>query len=258
MRKTIIAGNWKMYNTVPEAIELANGLKRELFQLDNQAIDIVLCPAFTALSEVSEVIVDSNIQLGAQDVYWKDEGAFTGEISCRMLKDAGCQFVIIGHSERRQYFGETNESVNKKIKAALESGLTPIFCVGETLVEREKDLTFNVLDDHINNGLKDIGAEDAQKLVIAYEPVWAIGTGKTATPVQAQEAQKYIRALLKKLYNKEVADNIRVQYGGSVKPENITELMRQPDIDGALVGGASLSVDSFSEIVKKASEVVKC
>jgi triosephosphate isomerase len=257
MRKTIIAGNWKMYNTVPEAIELANGLKRELFKLESQAIDIVLCPPFTALSEVSEVIADSNIQLGAQDVYWKDEGAFTGEISCRMLKDAGCQFVIIGHSERRQYFGETNESVNKKIKAAVASDLTPIFCVGETLDEREKDLTFHVLDDHINNGLKDIGIEDVQKLVIAYEPVWAIGTGKTATPVQAQEAQKYIRALLKKLYNKEVADNIRVQYGGSVKPENITELMRQPDIDGALVGGASLSVDSFSEIVKKASEVVK-
>jgi len=257
MRKTIIAGNWKMYKTIPEAIELANGLKRELFNLDSQKIDIVLCPAFTALSEVSEVIVDSNIRLASQDMHWQEEGAFTGEVSCKMLKDAGCSFVIIGHSERRRYFGETNDSVNKKAKAALAGGLTPIVCVGETLSERESGSTFKVLDDHIQNGLRDISEADILKIVIAYEPVWAIGTGRTATPAQAQEAQKYIRDLLGKVYNKEAAEGFRIQYGGSVKPENILELMQQPDVDGALVGGASLTVESFSAIVKKAYEVEK-
>jgi triosephosphate isomerase len=257
MRKTIIAGNWKMYKIITEAIELANGLRRELFKLNYETIDVVLCPPFTALSEVSEVISDSGIQLGAQDVHWQEEGAFTGEVSCRMLKDAGCNFVIIGHSERRQYFGETNESVNKKIKAALSQGLTPIVCVGETLAEREKGETFSVLDDHIKNGLCGLTEQAILKIVIAYEPVWAIGTGKTASPTQAQEAQKYIRDLLAKLYNKKTAEELRIQYGGSVKPENISELMRQPDVDGALVGGASLGVDTFSEIVKKASEVKK-
>ena len=246
-----------MYKIITEAIELANGLRRELFKLDSQRIDVVLCPPFTVLSEVSEVIAGSDIQLGGQDVYWQEEGAFTGEVSSRMLKDAGCSFVIIGHSERRQFFHETNETVNKKIKAALNAGLTPIMCVGETLAEREKDLTFKVLDDHIHNGLKDIDPEEILKVVIAYEPVWAIGTGKTATPLQAQEAQKYIRDLLAKLYNKEVAGQLRLQYGGSVKPENIIELMRQPDVDGALVGGASLKIETFSEIVKKACEVIK-
>jgi len=257
MRKTIIAGNWKMYKTIGEAIELANGLKRELFKLNGQEIDIVLCPPFTALAEVAEVIFESNIHLGAQDAHWQDEGAFTGEVSAPMLKDIGCTFVIIGHSERRLYFGETNESVNKKIKAALKHNLTPIVCVGETLKEREGGKTFRVLDDHIQNGLKDISNEDILKLVIAYEPVWAIGTGKTATPEQAQEAQKYIRDLLRKMYNNESADIVRIQYGGSVKPENITELMKQPDVDGALVGGASLSIETFAQIVRKAAEVIK-
>lgn len=257
MRKTIIAGNWKMYKTISEAIELANGLKRALFDLDSQDIDIVICPPFTALSEVSEVIADSNIRLGGQDVHWQPEGAFTGEVSCGMLEDAGAKFVIIGHSERRQYFGETNESVNEKLKAALLQGLSPIVCVGETLKERESGKTFDVLDDHIQNGLKDINEKDILKVIIAYEPVWAIGTGITATPQQAQEAQKYIRDLLKKMYNKDTADIIRIQYGGSVKPDNIGELMKQPDVDGALVGGASLEVESFSEIVKRASQVKK-
>jgi triosephosphate isomerase len=257
MRKTIIAGNWKMYKTILEAIELANGLKRELFDLDVQDIDIVICPTFTALSEVAEVIDESNIQLGAQDVYWQEEGAFTGEISPLMLKDAGCDFVIIGHSERRQYFNETNESVNKKIKAALKEELTPIVCVGETLAQRESGKTFQVLDDHVKNALSEISEEQVVKLVIAYEPVWAIGTGKTATSQQAQEAQGYIRNLLAKMYNKDTAQGVRIQYGGSVKPENIVELLSQPDIDGALVGGASLKTDSFSEIVKLASEIKK-
>jgi len=257
MRRTIIAGNWKMYKTISEAIELANGLKRELFELAEEKIDIVLCPSFTALSEVAEILFDSNIQLGAQDMHWQDEGAFTGEISGKMLRDAGCDFVIIGHSERRQFFGETNETVNKKIKAALKYGLTPIVCVGETLNEREKGLTFDVLKDHIYNGLKEISIQDLLKIVIAYEPVWAIGTGMTATPAQAQEAQKYIRDLLVKLYDKETAQDLRIQYGGSVKPENITELMQQPDVDGALVGGASLDITSFAQIVRRASEVKK-
>jgi len=257
MRKTIIAGNWKMHKTITESIELANGLKREVFKLNTQNVDIVVCPVFTALSEVSEVVADSDIRLGAQDVHWEKEGAFTGEISCSMLRDAGCQFVIIGHSERRLYFGETNESVNKKIKAALSCDLTPILCVGETLKEREAGKAFEVLDDHLKNGLVGISEEDLLKLLVAYEPVWAIGTGKTATPQQAQEAQVYIRNLLKKMYNKDAAGSVRIQYGGSVKPENIAELIRQPDIDGALVGGASLKVESFSEIIKKAGEVVK-
>ena len=174
-----------------------------------------------------------------------------------MLKDAGCTFVIIGHSERRLYFGETNESVNKKAKAALKHSLTPIICVGETLSEREKNKTFEVLDSHVKNGLKDISEEDIIRVVIAYEPVWAIGTGKTATSQQAQEAQKYIRDLLKSMYNKEVAESIRIQYGGSVKPENIAQLMQQPDVDGALVGGASLKLETFTEILKKGAEVKK-
>lgn len=255
MRKTIIAGNWKMYKTLKDGQELVVALRRDLYQLES--LDIVVCPPFTLLAYLADALETSNIALGAQDCYWQDEGAFTGEVSPRMVKDTGCQYVIIGHSERRQFFGETNETVNKKVKAALMQGLTPIMCVGEMLAEREKGETFKVLEDHVQNGLKEIGAEDILKIVIAYEPVWAIGTGKTATPAQAQEAQKYIRDLLRKMYNNDVAESVRIQYGGSVKPDNITELMRQPDVDGALVGGASLTAASFTEIVKKASEVVK-
>ncbi len=255
MRKPIIAGNWKMYKNIGDAIELANGLKREFFKIERDDIDIVLCPVYTCLSEVAEVIANSNIALGAQNVYWQDEGAFTGEISPVMLKDAGCAYVIIGHSERRQFFGETNETVNKKVKAALKHGLLPIVCVGESLAQREANQTFQVLADHVQNGLAGLTEEDMSKIVIAYEPVWAIGTGKTATSAQAQEAHKYIRDLLVKLYNQEIAGNIRIQYGGSVKPENIEEIMGQPDVDGALVGGASLKVESFSEIVKRGLKI---
>jgi triosephosphate isomerase len=257
MRKTIIAGNWKMYKTITQAIELASGLKRELFELEPEDINIVLCPPYTALSDVAEVIADSNIQLGAQDCFWQDEGAFTGEVSALMLKDAGAKYVIIGHSERRLYFAESNDSVNKKIKSVLSNGLTAIVCVGETLKERDNNRTFAVLDDHVKNGLKGLSEDEIIKVVIAYEPVWAIGTGKTATSQQAEEAQFYIRDLLAKMYNKDIASGIRIQYGGSVKPENIAELMSQPDIDGALVGGASLTVESFAEIVRKASRVRK-
>jgi len=254
MRKTIIAGNWKMNKTLREGQELAIALRRELYQIED--VDIVVCPPYTLLAYLADALETSNILIGAQDVYWQDEGAFTGEVSPVMLKDIGCKFVIIGHSERRAYFGETNESVNNKIKASLRHDLTPIVCVGETLSERESGQTFKVLDDHIENGLKGITDTDILKIVIAYEPVWAIGTGKTATSQQAQEAQKYIRDLLRKMYN-DIADTVRIQYGGSVKPDNITELMSQPDVDGALVGGGSLKIETFAEIVKKASEIKK-
>jgi triosephosphate isomerase len=257
MRKTIIAGNWKMFKKLSEANELVTGLKQELANINPAEIDILICPPYTVLSEVRKVIENSNVYLGAQDVYWEDQGAFTGEVSPVMLKDIGCSYVIIGHSERRQYFHETNQSVNKKAKAVLKHGLTPIICVGETLKEREENKIFTVIDDHIKNGLKDISPSEISKTVIAYEPVWAIGTGKTATPAIAQEVQGYIRDLLVELYGKDIAGIIRIQYGGSVKTDNISDLMKQPDIDGALVGGASLKVDSFSQIVKKALEVKK-
>jgi len=246
-----------MYKNITEAIELSNGLKRELFKLDFESTEVVLCPPFTALAEVAEILSESDIGLGAQDMHWADEGAFTGEVSASMLKDAGAQYVIIGHSERRQFFAESNETVNKKIKTALKYELTPIVCVGENLQERESNKTFKVIEDQIKHGLVDIDAEQMGKIVIAYEPVWAIGTGKTATPSQAQEIHKYIRDLLKKMYSDDVAESVRIQYGGSVKPENIVELMTKPDVDGALVGGASLKIDSFAAIVTKSSEVRK-
>ncbi|MFH1191328.1 MAG: triose-phosphate isomerase [Candidatus Omnitrophota bacterium] len=255
MRKTIIAGNWKMYKTIKDGQELAVALKRELYKIEN--VDIVICPAYTLLAYLADDLEDSNIVIGAQDIYWQEEGAFTGEVSAAMLKDAGCRYVIVGHSERRQFFGDTNETVNNKIKACLKYGLIPIICVGENLQERESENTFKVIQNHIQGSLADISAADIIKTVIAYEPVWAIGTGKTATSGQAQEVHKYIRDLLRKMYGEEVASSIRIQYGGSVKPENITELISQPDVDGALVGGASLKADSFSAIVIKASEVVK-
>jgi len=244
-----------MYKNLKDGQDLAVALRRDLYKIEN--VDIVICPPFTLLAYLADALETSNIGVGGQDLYWQEEGAFTGEVSPTMLKDAGCQYVIIGHSERRQFFGETNETVNKKIKAALKCGLTSIVCVGENLQEREANKTFKVIEDHVNNGLSGISASDMLKLVVAYEPVWAIGTGKTATPEQAQEVHKFIRDLLKKNYSQEVADSVRIQYGGSVKPENIIELMNKPDVDGALVGGASLKADSFSAIVTKASEVVK-
>ena len=244
-----------MYKTIKDGQELAVALKRELYKVEN--VDIVICPSYTLLAYLADDLEDSNIVIGAQDIYWQEEGAFTGEVSASMLKDAGCQYVIVGHSERRQFFGDTNETVNKKIKACLKHGLTPIICVGENLQERESENTFGVIQNHIQGSLIDISALDIIKTVIAYEPVWAIGTGKTATADQAQEVHKYIRDLLRKMYGEEVASSIRIQYGGSVKPENITELVSKPDVDGALVGGASLKADSFSAIVVKSSEVVK-
>lgn len=252
MRRPIIAGNWKMNKTAAEAVELAQGLEREL--KNTTAVDIVLCPPFTSLTAAFSIIKGTNIKLGAQNVYWEENGAYTGEISCSMLKDTGCEYVIIGHSERRIYLGETNEMVNKKTQAVLRHQLTPIVCIGEKLEEREKGRTFAVISDHIENGLKNIPEEEAKKIIIAYEPIWAIGTGKTATPAQAQEAHQFIRGLLKKLFTAPTANLIRIQYGGSVKPENIAELLAQPDIDGALVGGSSLSAASFTAIVKGGSK----
>ncbi|MDD5424321.1 MAG: triose-phosphate isomerase [Candidatus Omnitrophica bacterium] len=249
MRRPIIAGNWKMYKTAGEALELVNGLKAEL--KGESAVDIVVCPPFTAIAKAAEVLKGSNIAYGAQDVYWEEEGAFTGEVAPKMLTDLGCGFCIVGHSERRTYFGETNETVNKKVKAALKHGLTPIMCVGERLEERDSGKTFDVVKDHIEGGLAGFTKEDALKIVIAYEPVWAIGTGRTATPEQAQEVHKHIRSLLGKMFGEEVSSKVRIQYGGSVKPDNVKAIMAGEDIDGALVGGASLKVKDFAEIVRQ-------
>jgi triosephosphate isomerase len=248
-RVPFFAGNWKMHKTITEAIQLANEIKRELYQITDA--EVVLCPSFTALSEVSEVINESNIKLGAQNVFYENEGAYTGEISPVMLKDLGCIYVIVGHSERRRYFKETDDMINKKIKLSLFNKLLPIFCIGETLDERKDNKTFDVISTQILNGLKDISSSDIKDIIIAYEPVWAIGTGVNATPQQAEEVHIFIRKKLKELYNEDIAEMLTILYGGSVKPETIEELMKEEDIDGVLVGGASLKADSFLQIVKK-------
>ncbi len=250
MRMVLIAGNWKMNNVSSQAKELVLELK-ELAGKEFSNGCVVVCPPFTVLRDVYEVIKDSAIKLGGQNMYWEEKGAFTGEISPEMLKDAGCNFVIIGHSERRKYFSETNETVNKRVKSALKHSLTPIICVGETLEEREADKTLDVIKSHVTGALEGLSKEDVQKIVIAYEPVWAIGTGRTASPEQAEEIHKYIRDLVSSLYSESEAENLLILYGGSVKPSNVEELIKQEDIDGALVGGAALKADSFSEIVKK-------
>ena len=252
MRKPIIAGNWKLNKTPHEAILLADELKREL--VDNTGVDIVVCPPFVDLTDVRDALVDHDIAVGAQNVFWEDSGAFTGEISAPMLKDLGVAYVIIGHSERRQYFNETNETVNKRLRASLKHGLTPIVCVGENLSERESNKTFDVIKNHCEGSLKGLTAEEVKKIVLAYEPVWAIGTGKTATPQQAQEVHVFIRQLLGKMFDADAASSVRIQYGGSVTPDNIGSLMAQADIDGALVGGASLKAPSFAAIVKGAKK----
>ncbi|MCL2760943.1 MAG: triose-phosphate isomerase [Desulfuromonadales bacterium] len=246
-RVPIIAGNWKLFKTSKEAIELASGLLPLVKNKSN--VEIIISPVFTVLERVSKVIAGSNIKLAAQDCFWEEEGAFTGEVSPSMLLDAGCSHVIIGHSERRQYFGETDETVNKKLKAALSKGLTVILCVGETLQEREMGKTFDLLQKQLKGGLSGISSNSFDKIIIAYEPVWAIGTGKTATDQQAEEVHAFIRSEIGSFYSSLVADNIRILYGGSVKPENISGLISQKNIDGALVGGASLQVESFAALV---------
>ena len=248
MRRPIIAGNWKMNKSITEALDLIEVLKQEVTSFTE--VDIVVCPPFVFLWPMKKSLEGSNIQLGAQDMYWEGSGAYTGEVSPSMLKDVGCQYVIIGHSERREYFGETNEIINKKLKAAHRYNLLPIVCVGERLAEREGGLTYQVVQDHISGGLNGLTSDQMLKTTIAYEPVWAIGTGKTATSQQAQEVHLFIRERLTDLYGSEISRRVRIQYGGSVKPENISELMGQPDIDGALVGGASLDAQTFTRIVK--------
>ncbi|RKZ27912.1 triose-phosphate isomerase [bacterium] len=246
-RKPIIAGNWKMYKTCDEAVETAKRLVKLLS--DSTAADIVIAPPFTALLSVSKIIKESPVMLGAQNFYWESQGAYTGEISAPMLVSAGCNYVIVGHSERRQYFGETDETVNKKIKAALKNKLTPILCVGESEKQRELNETFSVLDKQIKNGLKGLSSIGQNELVIAYEPVWAIGTGRTATSEQAQEVHLFLRSLLKNCFDNILAKTTRILYGGSVNPHNIIKFISMPDIDGALVGGASLDPELFGEIV---------
>jgi triosephosphate isomerase len=245
MRTPVIAGNWKLFKTADEAATLVNGLIPLV--KDTVGVEIVVAPVFTVLDRVSKLISGTPIQLSAQDCFWEEEGAFTGEISPKMLRDAGCSHVIIGHSERRQYFGETDETVNKKTKAAIAAGLTAIVCVGETLKEREDGIMNDVLKRQITKGLE--GLSSFQAIIVAYEPVWAIGTGKTASDEQAQDAHKYIRQVIKETFGSAPAESTRILYGGSVKPENVKGLMTQPDIDGALVGGASLKADSFGAIV---------
>lgn len=247
-RLPFIAGNWKMNKTVEEARELIRGLKASLQGIDD--VEVAVAPPFTALYPISLELKESSISLAGQNLFWEERGAFTGEISPVMLKEIGCQYVIIGHSERRQYFGETDETVNRRIKTALNHGLKAILCLGETLQEREKGLTFSVVERQLEGGLREVNEKAVEEIVIAYEPVWAIGTGKTATPEQAEEVHWFIRQKLEKLYSKRISEGLRIQYGGSVTPENIKGLMAQPDIDGALVGGASLEVESFSRIVR--------
>ncbi len=246
-RTPIIAGNWKMNKTTGDAKDLAAKLAPLVAGVKDR--EIVLGPPFTALHAVAQAIKGTNISLAAQNLHWEDKGAFTGEISAEMLLDSGCKYVIIGHSERRQYFGETDETVNKKVKQALRKGLLPILCVGETLAEREAGKLNEIISRQVTGGLKEIAADDMKKIVIAYEPVWAIGTGKTATPEQAQEVHALIRQKVKELYGGGIAEGLRIQYGGSVTPDNVSSLMAKPDIDGALVGGASLKPDSFAALV---------
>ena len=237
-----------MYKTVQESVDTATQLKAKVSDVKDR--EMLVCPVFTSLKPVCDALKGSNIHVGAQDCYWEEKGAFTGEIAPSMIKDAGCTHVIIGHSERRQYFHETNETVGKKTVAALKIGLTPIVCVGEKLEERESGKTFAVNEKQIREGLGGFSKEQAAKVVIAYEPVWAIGTGKVATPAQAEEVHIYIRKTLASMFGADIADTIRILYGGSVKPENAAELMSQNNIDGALVGGASLEAESFAKIVK--------
>ena len=251
-RKPIIAGNWKMYNTAAASLALVNALKKELVGVNASDVEVVVCPPFTALYAVSTILQDSVMALGAQNVHWEKEGAFTGEIAAPMLKELSVRYAIVGHSERRQFFGETNDGVNKRAKAALAHGLRPIVCVGEMLAEREAGRTEAVVRDHVTGGLAGFTKDAMLDTVIAYEPVWAIGTGKTATPAQAQEVHAFIRELLAAMFGAPVAAKVRIQYGGSVKPANAKELLGQPDIDGALVGGASLEAKGFADIVKAA------
>jgi triosephosphate isomerase len=251
MRKTVIAGNWKMFKDVTETAELINGLKERAGEIP-AGVTAVVCPPFTSLAMAGQLLKGTPIRLGAQNMSEYDEGAYTGEVSWKMLKSTGCTHVILGHSERRQYYGESNEGVNRKARKALQIGLLPILCVGETLQEREGGITEKVVETQVRGCLEGLSAEDMGHVIIAYEPIWAIGTGKTATPEQAQEVHRFIRGLLARLFDGKIAEATVIQYGGSVKPDNSADLLRQSDIDGALVGGACLKVDSFMQIITSA------
>lgn len=248
MRKYIIAGNWKMNKNLSEAIQLVSDLKIEL-NGKNLNAEVVVAPPFISLEAVKTLIKDTDIKLGAQNTHSVDSGAFTGEVSADMLKSVGCEYVILGHSERRTIFGESDEFINQKVKQALKNNLTPILCCGESLEERENGTTFKVVEQQIKTCLNNLSEEEIKNTVIAYEPIWAIGTGKTATPEQAQEVHEFIRNLLVKLTSVETAQEITIQYGGSVNAKNAKDLLSKPDIDGALVGGACLKADSFREII---------
>jgi triosephosphate isomerase len=250
-RKKVIAGNWKLNKDIHQTEELLTGLKSAL-SFDLKGVRVIVCPAFTSLETASRLTRYSLMSLGAQNMYHEDEGAFTGEISPKMLKSVGCEYVILGHSERRQIFGETDAFINKKVKKAIASGLVPIVCVGETLEQREKNVTAQVVTTQVRGVLEDVSAEQVETAIIAYEPVWAIGTGRNATPQQAEEVHLLIRTLLAELYSQATAERVIIQYGGSVKPDNAAELLWQSNVDGALVGGACLRADSFSAIIKAA------
>lgn len=249
-RTILIAGNWKMNLTVAEAMPLIDALKARTAEM--QGVDVAVCPPFTTISAVAGTLAGTPIGVGAQNVHWENSGAFTGELSAAMLKEAGASYVIIGHSERRQFFGETDSGVNMRLKASLAAGLIPIVCIGETLTERETGKTECVVRTQLEGALAGIAAADVAKTVVAYEPVWAIGTGRTATPQQAQEVHACLRALLTGMYDSGTADQVRILYGGSMKPGNAKELLAQPDIDGGLIGGASLKADDFLGIITAA------
>jgi triosephosphate isomerase len=249
-QKPFISGNWKMFKTVPEAVETVQKLHEASLGLEKA--QFVVIPPFTALSEVSRALGGSPVKVGAQNMHWEEQGAFTGEVAAPMLKDVGCTFVVIGHSERRQFFGETNQTVNKKIKSALNYDLIPILCIGESLDEREGGNTIGKVQSQITEGLEGLGVEQIGRIIIAYEPIWAIGTGLTATPDQAQEVHRFIRSHLEEKHGNGVASYAIILYGGSVKPENTYSLLKEKDINGALVGGASLNAESFAEIAREA------
>ena len=253
MKRPLIAANWKMYKTISEALTIINSIKAGVHRATE--CEIVVCPPFTALAAVGQALKESFMELGAQDMYPETEGAYTGEISPLMLKDVGCRYVILGHSERRNYFHETDELINRKVKTALKYSLVPLVCIGETLEEREARKAFEAVKSQFDGSLKDLTVEDIQHTVIAYEPVWAIGTGRTATPEQAEQMHSYIRRLLHEKYGEEAASRILILYGGSVKPDNMSALMQKPNVDGALVGGASLKAESFIQIVVNAVQI---
>ena len=253
VRLPIIAANWKLHKTTTEASAFATALRQHV--PESTRVEVIIAAPFTALATLHKVLQDTPVHVSAQNLFWESQGAYTGEISAPMLLDVGCTYVIIGHSERRQLFGETDGAVRQKVAAALQAGLNPIVCVGESLAQREADGTFSVIEQQIRDGLADCGTRDALRVVVAYEPIWAIGTGVTATPEQAQKVHQYIRSLLADLWDQACADAIRIPYGGSVNPTIINSLMAEPDIDGALVGGASLDIESFVQILSYGSSV---